>query len=130
MTSPLSCQSNGSENKTQKPITLSQLCVSWFAGLTLCLWNDLSISLNVHHQANRILYPLHKFRGLDRSGHSASPKISFDKCKYPKGIELTFGGSTAVNSNFGKERLLNDWVLSIARSGTATSSTSLFPTIC
>lgn len=87
---------------------------------SLCVYEIiLSISLKIHHQANRIVYPIPKFRDLDRSGHSASPKICFDKCKYPKGTDLTFAGSTAVNSDFGQERL-----------EIATSWRFLSPTTC
>ena len=54
--------------------------VSWFLTLTLYLWNDLSIILKVHHQANRIIYLPQKPKGLDRIGHSMPEKTCSDKC--------------------------------------------------
>ena len=50
------------------------------ANATLYLWNDLSIILKVHHQANRIIYLPQKPKGLDRIGHSMPEKTCSDKC--------------------------------------------------
>lgn len=90
----------------------------------------LSISLKVHHQANRIIYLLHKPRGLDRAGHSTPAKTCSVKCKYPKCTDISFLGSMATNSDFEKESLLSDWVLNLTRPRTATSPRFLFLTIC
>ena len=76
--------------------------VSWFLILILSLWNDLSIILKVHHQANRIIYLPQKPKGLDRIGHSMPTKTCSDKCEYQKGTDISFGGSMATNSDFEK----------------------------